>query len=698
MKRQFMQRNSSRGANPSSQPALPAEQAESGENFHQQEAPMPGRTSPATTKKGLLSSWSPANQAVQQNRAYNQQSMPPVNGNMPNNFNGNQVSPHSSSAGMTPFATFQGPQNGQQQQPSFNGQRPQNGQPMKQQGPMGGPQQQRPRQTSPLNPAMANMQQPMGMSGQQSMHGNMQQQPLNRVAGPPSQPFGNPNQQSMHGNMQQPMGNPISQHNNSGPYNNGGNFNNAIGVMTQPRQTGPLNNRNTPGSFGKPPFKSGKSQSSQPKRRFPLWARIALGVFVVLLIISGGGFWYYQQNYADFVNKATGQTATKHHIVDNGQTNSALTASSDTLTGGRINILLLGSDNDGKNGNNLTPLAQTDIIITIDPQTHYVGMLSIPRDLQVTQSDNAAHWKLDEVFSHGGYANDLTTTVRNSAGLSIQTIEYNFGIHINYYAWVGLSGFVKVIDTAGGVDIDAIHPMVDDNYPFDVGNKKGNNTDYERLYIPPGPQHMNGIQALTYVRTRHSDLVGDFGRSVRQQQILSQLKTKLATPGIVGELPQLINDLKGDVITDMPPSKMVELANYARGLDPNKIDRVTLSPPNYSYASSQKNSSNFYPNCYAIRQKITQMFNLGNTANCIPQDGYREGSIGYTPSPSSAGSTIADTTHNANTTYTSANSSISMLAQTNELDLSQSSQTATIHSILDLLFAVTFESPEGLQV
>src|SRR5262249_36763886 len=133
---------------------------------------------------------------------------------------------------------------------------------------------------------------------------------------------------------------------------------------------------------------------------------------------------------------------------------------------GRTNILLLGSDTDGKGNdpNAGVPLAQTILIVTIDPHTNYIGMLSIPRDMQVTENGYTEP-KLDEVFSHGYTGYNLQDKIANGAREMESVIQYNFGIPINHYAWISLAGFVKVIDTVGGVDVDIIHPMVDDTYP-----------------------------------------------------------------------------------------------------------------------------------------------------------------------------------------------------------------------------------------
>ncbi|QBD79962.1 hypothetical protein EPA93_29855 [Ktedonosporobacter rubrisoli] len=369
----------------------------------------------------------------------------------------------------------------------------------------------------------------------------------------------------------------------------------------------PPNNMGYPGT---PPPTQPPRPRAPEKKRFPTWARVVIIILLVLVISGSGAFAYYQLNFAPTLNNITGHQA----IYTKGGSNINQ-STGDILSGQRVNILLLGSDTDGKgNGiENGRPLAQTDIIVSIDPQTKAVAMVSIPRDLQVTV-DGIGNMKLDEVFMTGWSGPDVPTRIARAAGLTMQTIEANYGIHIDHYAWVGLTGFIKVIDTAGGVDIDAIHPMVDDNYPDDINTHDpyGN----KRLYIAPGPQHMNGIQALEYVRTRHSDLVGDFGRSQRQQQMLAQLKAKLATPDTISKASDLLKDLNGSVQTDLQLTDIMKMANFATSLDMNKMLRVTLGPP---FASPSATNSNYLPNCSLIIPAITKIFDLGNQAKCVPQ-------------------------------------------------------------------------------
>jgi LCP family protein required for cell wall assembly len=429
---------------------------------------------------------------------------------------------------------------------------------------------------------------------------------------------------------------------------------------------------------GNRPTAEGKNKLKQ----LPMWARVLIAALVVLLVVLGGGFWYYQTNYAATLGNIVG-----HSAIHDVKGTPDLGNSNDVLTGGRMNILLLGSDSDTKftqfGG---APLAQTDIIVTIDPQTNYVGMLSIPRDMQVQDPVTGDTHKLDEVFADGWSGNNFADRIASAAGRSIDTIQANFGITINHYAWVGLQGFAKVIDTAGGIDIDATHPMVDDLYPNDVNNTQGSAYDYMRLYIAPGPQHMNGTEALDYVRTRHSDQAGDFGRSARQQQVLSQLKVKLATPNIISQIPQLTQDLNGSVETDLTLSQLVQLGNYARGIDTNKVDKVTFSPPFYSTAI--EGNTNLAPICDKVQAEIQKMF--GTAGNCVPQVSNGAVQQGLATTVPHTNQAVAQTVPHTS----------QAVAQQNVISMSAAdiNPITDIRDVLDIVFLVTFESPDAAKV
>lgn len=313
-----------------------------------------------------------------------------------------------------------------------------------------------------------------------------------------------------------------------------------------------------------------------------------LSLLVVLLFAVNGAvlaYLGYVQPVAAVVQQSTGQVVPR-------LTPAAEFAASPTpppvSSGRRINILLLGSDTDEKFVGVYD--TQVMIVVSIDPQRKQVSMLSIPRDLWVA----IPSWgmgKIGTAYHDGGLA------------LARQTIEQNLEIPIDYYAWVGLEGFVKVIDTLGGVDLDVGHPVVDDRYPDDI-----NTTDpyaYRRLYIPAGPQHLDGLRALEYVRSRHGDLIGDFGRSGRQQQVLQALRGRAYGKQIVANLPAIALDLKDSIRTDLTLMDLAQLAGLADQLTGSPVQRYVLSPPLYSSDGwSTDGQQIVVPNWLAIRELI----------------------------------------------------------------------------------------------
>ena len=183
--------------------------------------------------------------------------------------------------------------------------------------------------------------------------------------------------------------------------------------------------------------------------------------------------------------------------------------------------------------------------------------------------------KIDQAFFLGAVRqNSFDDGVR----LARETVEQDYGITIDRYAWVGLSGFASVIDTLGGVDMDVTHPLVDDSYPDDTRANPNDPYAVKRLYLVPGPQHLDGLQALEYVRSRHADLVGDIGRTTRQQEILEALKKKLTVPNVINHFQQLIADLAGKVYTDLSPQEILAFANFGRTLPSSGIQHITLGP------------------------------------------------------------------------------------------------------------------------
>lgn len=261
-----------------------------------------------------------------------------------------------------------------------------------------------------------------------------------------------------------------------------------------------------------------------------------------------------------------------------------------------FNVLVLGSDTDRKSEEK-RPLTQSIIVVHVNPARKTVGLLSVPRDFWVPIRGHGFA-KIDLAFKYG------------DVQLVRQTVEQQFHIYIDYYAWVGLQGFRSVIDTFGGINLDISHPILDDFYPDDL--KPSDPYAIKRVFIPAGWRHLSGRQALEYVRSRHGDAIGDFGRSSRQQQILVQIRRKADTFSILTHLPNLVDDLSNSVRTDLGVMEIYQLEKLSRQIPNAAIQRLVLSVPTYCrYA--QVNSSIgvqdiLQPNWSAINPAVHKLF------------------------------------------------------------------------------------------
>lgn len=253
----------------------------------------------------------------------------------------------------------------------------------------------------------------------------------------------------------------------------------------------------------------------------------------------------------------------------------------------RVNLLLLGIDeiSDG-----LPARSDTMIIVTINPETKQVGMLSIPRDLLVSIPNYGAD-KINAAYAYG------SSTPLTGAGLARATVEFNFGIPIHYVVEVDFDGFEKIVDTLGGVTIDVPAPVKDDEYPSE-------NYNYTRVYFTTGLQHLTGKQALRYSRTRHDD--GDFARGNRQQQVLIALREQGLRLNLISKAAQLLDELGNTFRTDLSPRQALALAKLGSNVDENNIHAYNLQ--NATSVSWLPNQPYYLvPDWPAVRAILTEM-------------------------------------------------------------------------------------------
>lgn len=294
-------------------------------------------------------------------------------------------------------------------------------------------------------------------------------------------------------------------------------------------------------------------------------AHRVLSVAGVLLVLAGfvlSGAMGALAYFYPVLTAAATQTGQKPDPLIVSRATPAPSTASSTAP---FTVLLLGSDDDEKAQflDRKHLLSQSMILVRVDPAKRSVTMLSIPRDLYVPLS---VGWtdKIDGAYSWGG------------ASAAIATVERNFHVHVDDYIWIGLLGLIRLVDAVGGVDMVTTRPVLDDYYPNDIFSSFP--YGYQRVAVMPGAQHLDGIHALQYVRSRHSDLIGDIGRSARQQQVLLALRAKARYFG-PADLPQLVSVLNGEMKTSMGPERLRELLPIASTIKPENVRQIILPTP-----------------------------------------------------------------------------------------------------------------------
>ncbi len=246
----------------------------------------------------------------------------------------------------------------------------------------------------------------------------------------------------------------------------------------------------------------------------------------------------------------------------------------------QLNILLIGTDQRPSDG---TYNTDTLIVVSIDPLTRQVAMFGLPRDT-VDMPVPAGPAQQAFGLQYTKKINAWFTAVRNRDDLfpgTDRTRGYNglkaiignlYGLDIRYFVEVNFEGFVRVADALGGVTINVQIPVVDDRFPGETGR-------LERIYIPSGIQHMDGLQALRYARSRHTST--DFDRGQRQQRVLLSLREQADPRELIPHLPELVTALKQAIRTDVPIDQLDELLGLASQIDTKRIRSYVFAPPLY---------------------------------------------------------------------------------------------------------------------
>lgn len=244
---------------------------------------------------------------------------------------------------------------------------------------------------------------------------------------------------------------------------------------------------------------------------------------------------------------------------------------------GRVNILAIGIGGAGHPGGQL---ADTIMIISIDPINNTATMLSIPRDFYL-RVPGYYSMRINEVHAVG---EDNKQQKANGGGPALlsDNLERVLGIPIHYFVRVDFSGFIQAVDTVGGVDIDVKDSVFDPFIESSFGNGKYG------FSVKPGPRHFDGRVALQYGRSRKTS--SDFVRASRQQEVLVALKNKILSLSTLSnplKISSLISAAGNHARTDLSIDEIMKLVSIANRIDNSTINYFVLTNAGDNYLASR---------------------------------------------------------------------------------------------------------------
>ncbi len=275
-------------------------------------------------------------------------------------------------------------------------------------------------------------------------------------------------------------------------------------------------------------------------------ALIALGATVtVLLLAVAGGAWYFTNRYAGNLDRVG---------AFEGLDESRRPAPATAGPAGKapLTFLVVGSDTRSDVPEGELPDGRSDVMMLVrftgDRQDAQV--ISLPRDTWVSVP-GAGMAKLNAAYAWGG------------PSLLINTVEQLTGVRIDHYAAIDFQGFIQMTDALGGVDVEVAETTTNGPYTYQAGTN-----------------HLDGEEALTYVRQRYGLPGGDFDRVKRQQQYLRSMFAEVSEQNVLSDAGALDGFLLAltDAMTvdeELSNSALLAMAHDLRSVRPGAVTFLT---------------------------------------------------------------------------------------------------------------------------
>ncbi len=234
--------------------------------------------------------------------------------------------------------------------------------------------------------------------------------------------------------------------------------------------------------------------------------------------------------------------------------------------------------------NSFDGLSDVMLLLRFNPDTKTLNVLSIPRDTRA-EVEGMGMTKINDANYHGGPAIAAKAVSQLLAG-----------VPIDRYVRVNVGGVEKLVEALGGVTIYV---------PEDMKYRD----DSQHLYInlKAGKQHLNGNQALQYLRFRYDDL-GDIGRIQRQQVMMRTLIEQSLNPAILIRLPEILSVIQEHIDTNLSVEELMALVGFGVQTDRTHV-KMLMVPGEFSDPKEYELSF-WLPHKNEIETMVAQYFDV----------------------------------------------------------------------------------------
>ncbi|QHS23306.1 transcriptional regulator LytR [Virgibacillus sp. MSP4-1] len=265
---------------------------------------------------------------------------------------------------------------------------------------------------------------------------------------------------------------------------------------------------------------------AKKRRKKPL--KIFLWMLATVFLAVGIYFVYVYDQVKDTVREDIHE---KVESISNDSSEKKASEGQETL-----NILLMGVDE----RENDTGRADTLILMSLNPNTDSLQMVSIPRDTYVPIVGYGKQDKINHSYVYGG------------ADMTVATVENFLDVELDYYVKINMQGLSDLVDAVGGITVDNPIEWVDNGKAYIKG-----------YHYKKGEITLNGPEALGYARMRKQDPNGDAGRNLRQRLVIEAIIDKGASVGSVTKIDDILEVMGDNVSTNMTFNEMKDIfRNY----------------------------------------------------------------------------------------------------------------------------------------